>query len=71
MSGNVGFVSEAENFKLGISLFVNKTYSCCKMSTTEAAQKGLGANTSKALSWAGGMRLCFAFSIFVGGKGWQ
>lgn len=35
MSGNVGFVSEAENFKLGISVFVNKIYSCCKMSTTE------------------------------------
>lgn len=41
MSGNVGFVSEAENFKLAISLFVNKIYSCCKMDT-EAGTESTG-----------------------------
>lgn len=35
------------------------------------AQEVLGANTSKALSWGRGLRLCFAFSFVVGGRGWE
>lgn len=76
MSRNASFVSEAENFKLDvtvISLFVNKTSLCSKMNTEAGthARYQVQAQANRALSWERGISLCFAFSVFAGEKGWE
>lgn len=64
MSGNVGFVSEAENFKLSISLFVNKTYSCCKKSTTEAGTERTGCKHKQGFELGRGNEAVLCFQHF-------